>query len=287
MNKITLGASISPGMSPVVPKEVTDEELDQQFDSLPKGCSRNRGFSVTNSKGVTTDWDANLISLSYNSRHILDVVAARAPIKNSFDLFWDLVRQNPAYLINLASKDGANYLSHTHSENASECSYRNLVISESTYTASPSSNIPVYSRTIEFSPSTKSSERVTVPSLEVLNWPGQKGLMPADLHFLVLILQATCCNFISPGVIHCHYGIGRTATLIIAMALKTLSDKKILTKENLENVLRELITYGRETRDKKFVESAHQYRSLYRYGLTLCSGLLPKTFKSYSHQAAL
>ena len=256
----------------------TDDELKQQYHLLPSNCNRNSGILVKDETGQQREWDASLITLTHNGRTLLEAVASRCPTPDSLYGFWDLVSQYPGYLVCLACYEHTHYLGENRCLNQNKCPERGIFIQNSAKTALPESSVFVDKHDVCLTDtSSEEGKRMTIPSFDVSGWPGQKGLPPEALHGLVLTLKDISGQSDKPGVIHCHYGVGRTGVLIIAMALNALKEQGELTSENLIEILKELIADARETRAPNLIESAAQYISLYRYGQALCAGTLLKS----------
>ena len=103
--------------------------------------------------------------------------------------------------------------------------------------------------------------------VDVLLVPNMEDGKGADVPFLKSIVEE-----IRKGrtQVHCHAGLGRTGTVIVAAQLADLHDKQKLNRENFLPALQRLIAVGRAQRGNgEFVQTDEQLYSLLKFGADL------------------
>ncbi|WP_165767218.1 protein-tyrosine phosphatase family protein [Parendozoicomonas haliclonae] len=264
-----LSALTSPGSAqPPISRthSLSDAELETLYQKLPVLCEAGEGIPVGRSDKVF--WNAHEVTLSYQDTTLISCIASGSPDREAMDNFWDLVGQFPGYIVNLGN--AIAYLGMESKEATASCPLRQVTLEP----IPPAMTTPehfayrVGSSQVAFN---HNNNRIQLPALEVTNWPGGKGLPPEQLHHLVIQMNQLACNTDSKGIIHCHYGIGRTGVLIVAAALSQLHQQQLLSAIELPAILSELIRQARRQRSSWFIETPEQYKALYRYGEWLCS----------------
>lgn len=94
------------------------------------------------------------------------------------------------------------------------------------------------------------------------SWQDQDHIPVKDLEKLVDFINIKQNDPTEPVVVHCSYGSGKTAVVILACVMQSLIKNETITKDNLQEELTKLILEGRKQYGPDFLNSAEQLRSL-------------------------
>lgn len=186
-------------------------------------------------------------------------VASQAPLPDDYELFWKAVCAENAAIVDLTTfkdrREGGVTKYYPEDLNATlvsgEISVKLVEVKGQTYT---------YQTT-----NAETSDVKTIKRLHFANWKDFGAVSVDELHKLVQDAEALCPDAKNSLWIHCRAGVGRTGTLITALALKEKVAKGLITKENLDASLEEMILAFRKQRGPAFVQQEVQLKLLRDY----------------------
>jgi protein tyrosine phosphatase len=164
-------------------------------------------------------------------------MASQLPLEN-VELFWSVIQEgNIKFIVDL---NGVEDMYNT------DCSVQQAgIISDSN-----NNKITLFSYVL--------NSKKIINRLVYSQWNNYLGIKPENLNFLINQIEKydNVC-------IHGLAGVGRTGTLIVALALSEMISHEEITEENLLDQMDALILEGRKQRGVSFVQTPDQYQAIY------------------------
>jgi protein tyrosine phosphatase len=263
---------------------VNQEDLEEEanFQRLADKTARyylqdykTKVYHLDERKNAYYSFQANILSLSDDKEYLL----CRGPKNTAIDVFWRVISPLSRVVVDLTHENEGWLRLRDYGPQTIgvPCQYISDFNNELTITLLEQKRIHTSISILRYSCSIDGLESM-ITRIFYHNWPGLEGISIEDLEVLT-----DCCESersLSPHkalAIHCHAGVGRSGTLAVALAMKTLiKSEETSSPESLREIVDDLIIEGRIQRSPSFVEDPSQLSTLYTYAEYLSSKARPQ-----------
>ncbi|MFT4553550.1 MAG: protein tyrosine phosphatase [Chlamydiales bacterium] len=226
----------------------TSEDLEHRFARVPCPCSTS--IPISSDEGIRF-LHANRVSMPDG----LTYIATQYPLENQHDLFWDLCWEECNLIVDLTAKGEVDPVYYSDFVGGKYETKKYLLECKEIQEIDQEIFFYTFLLSQKESGATKPVQRIHYQA-----FMDYMGTSLGKLSKLIQLIAQFSSE--SPSLIHCQAGVGRTGTLITAMTMKHLIERKLVDAENLLEKLCEIIIEGRKQRGPLFVESPAQFKTL-------------------------
>jgi receptor-type tyrosine-protein phosphatase gamma len=240
-------------------------KLDRYNPVVPFKHSMVRLHQVTESGGdAETYINANYITSSRKSES-KTFIATQGPLESTRGHFWRMVWENQVSVIIMLCKckEGGKNQSDQYWNQELEVDNFKIVQTDETDFASN-----LRRRTFKMKPCEGESQERTVTHYQWTAWPDHGTPSEEDVNIMEklvdIIYETRTSNPLSPVVIHCSAGIGRSGTLVAIYNLDIILRECV---SNLDNVKLSVFGVVRRLREQRWgmVNTSDQYSFIYKF----------------------
>ncbi|MBS0636333.1 MAG: hypothetical protein JSS12_02385, partial [Verrucomicrobia bacterium] len=219
------------------------DKFHAEFSDMP--CIRETAIQVGN-----RFLHANRVTLNE-----IPFIACSAPQNRDRELFWHAVFENADSIVDVSGLGEVE--GYFPEEEGKKMVFGKMII-----TCQSAGPPHVYSIN-------DGQKEKTVTRMHFSKWPDHGVITVSQLESLVHGYK-TYCNH-GTALFHCRAGVGRTGTMMVAVAIRDLYDKGLLTPENAVKTVEALVLDARRQRGPATVQVDDQLRLLCNYAKKLAS----------------